>query len=165
MKKLGVKKSRIDGSGLFATEDIRKGEVVGYIHGPIVSFRAFTPTISKMMLNWIGASRYTWIDTSTSPFRFINHSCDPNVAIVTKRKVVAITDIPENTEIAMDYSLSESEPGWSIQCTCKSPHCRKHIGPIQTIPESTYKKFKRYISKPFQNVYERDVIHRRTAKR
>lgn len=164
MKKLGVKKSRINGSGLFATEKIKKGEVVGYIHGPTVSFRTFTPTISKMMLNWIGSGRYSWIDTTNSPFRYINHSCEPNVAIVTKRKVVALTDIPADTEITMDYSLSESEPGWSILCTCNTEHCRKHIGPIQSIPQSTYKRFKQHISKPFQKIYEHDVIHRRTAK-
>lgn len=165
MKRLGISKSRINGSGLFVTEDLKKGEIIGYIHGPIVSFRKFTPAISKSMLNWIGAGRYTWIDTTTSPFRFINHSCNPNVAIVTKRKVVALVDIPKNTEIVMDYSLSEAEPGWSIQCTCNSEHCRKNIGPIQTIPESTYRRFKRHISKSFQKVYEHDVIHRGVVNR
>lgn len=164
MKKLTVHKSRINGSGLFAKENVRKGEVIGYIHGKIHVFKQFTPEISRKMLNWIGAGRYSWIETTDSPFRFINHSCEPNVVIITKRKVIALKDIKANDEIVMDYSLTEAEPNWSISCTCESQNCRKKIGPIQTVPVSRFKKLQTYIPKPFQKIYEVDVIHKKTRK-
>lgn len=161
MKKLIIQKSRINGSGLFTSESIKKGEVVGYVHGPTKLFKAFTPESSKQTLNWIGASRYTWIDTTNSPFSFINHSCEPNVAIVTKRKVVAMKNITAGEELVMDYSFSEPGPDWEISCNCKSKDCRKKIGPINTVPKNIFKRYEHYIAKTFRDIYVRDVIHRK----
>lgn len=160
MKKLTVQKSRINGSGLFTSEAIKKGETVGYVHGPTKLFKGFTPENAKQTLNWIGASRYTWIDTTHSPFSFINHSCEPNVAIVTKRKVIAMKNIAAGEELVMDYSFSEPGPDWEITCNCKSAHCRNKIGPISTIPKSTFKRYEQYIAKAFRSIYLRDVMHR-----
>jgi len=155
MKKLHTKTSTINGVGLYSTVNIKKGETVGYIHGEIVVFREFTPKISKQMLNWIGVGRYSWINTDDSVFRFINHSCQPNVAIVTKRKVIAIKDIPRNEELMMDYSFTEAEPDWNIPtCSCKSANCRGNITPITKLSKHTYQKNKPHITKNFQRVYE-----------
>lgn len=150
--------SKLHGTGLFTTRNLSKGDHVVYIDGPVVVFKKFTPAISKRMLNWIGVSRYGWIDTSNSLFRFINHSCKPNVALVSKRKVIALKNIEANSEITMDYSLTEAEPGWSIQgCTCGSTECRKVIGPINTLPKKIYLKYLPYIPKKFQKIYTADA--------
>jgi len=151
------KPSQYDGEGLFVNKAYKKGDFIAYIKGPTHVFRTFTPEISENMLNWIGVSKYTWIDTTKSPFRKINHSCEPNVAQVSKRKVIAIKDIHAGEEITMDYSLTEAEPDWSIDCKCKSKQCRHKIGPITTIPRKTYRKYKQYIPKKFQEIYEASI--------
>ncbi len=153
MKKTRVDKSLINGKGLYITESAKKEEIIDYIHGDVHVFKKITPFISKKMLNWIGVGRHSWIDTSKSKFRFINHSCDPNVAIVTKRKVIAIKNLTPGTELLMDYSLTEAEDGWSITCNCNTKNCRKVIGPIQTIPKQVFQKYKKYIPKNFIRIY------------
>ncbi len=154
MKETYVGKSKVNGKGLYIGESTKKGEVIDYIHGDIHVFKSITPKISKMMMDWIGVGRYSWIDTSQSKFRFINHSCVPNVALVSKRKVIAIKNIPKNTELYLDYSLNEAEDGWSIKCACGTQKCRKIIGPIQTLPKATYSRYKKYIPKNFQRIFE-----------
>lgn len=153
-KQFYTDKSQITGVGLYVNRPYKKGETVGYVHGPTKVIRKFTCKISRTTLNWIGAGRYTWINTDDSMFRFINHSCNPNVAIVTKRKVIALTNIPANTEIVMDYSLTEAEEEWRMEpCLCGEKNCRGSIGPIMTVPKKTFKKFERYIPKNFRNIY------------
>jgi SET domain-containing protein len=154
MKKLYVDESKIIGKGLFTSTDISKGDFIAYIHGPIHVIRKYTPELSKNTVNWIGVGKFSWINTDKSQFRFINHSCDPNVAQVTKRKMVAIKDISAGEELSFDYSLTESEEGWMIKnCSCKSENCRGKIEAITTLPKSVYRKKEKYIPKNFKSLY------------
>ena len=154
MSDLYVAKSKISGKGIFTKHDIKKGQKIDVIHGPIVVFRRLTPQISKKMLNWIGVGRYSWIDTTNSKYKQINHSCDPSTAIVGKRTIIAIKNIPAGGEITMDYSLTEAEPGWGIQCTCGAKTCRKEIGPVYELPKALIRKHQDHMTKNFLKIYE-----------
>ncbi len=155
MKKLYVAKSKINGTGLFSSQQYRKGDFIEYIHGEKVLIKNFNRKISERTVNWIGASRYTWINTDNSNFRFINHSCEPNVAIKGERTVYALRHIHIGEEILMDYSLTECEEGWSIvNCNCGSKTCRKKIGPITSLNIETFKKLKPLIPIKFQLAYK-----------
>lgn len=161
MKKLYTKSSKINGTGLYTKQEIIKGETIAYIHGEIVVFRNFTPSVSRKMLDWIGVGRYSWINTDQSLFRFINHSCEPNTAIVTKRKVIALSHINAEEEITMDYSLTEAEPGWSIErCSCGAKKCRRTITPIIGLAREIYLKNKKHIPENFRKIYE-STVHRK----
>lgn len=157
MNRLYTKHSPINGNGLYTNETLNIGDHVGYVHGTVKVFRQLTPTISKKILDWIGVGRHSWIDTSDSEFKFINHSCDPNVALVTKRKVIAIKEIGKHEEITMDYSLTEAEANWSIKCNCQTKNCRKKIGPIQTLPKHVFNRYKHLIPPNFVKIY--NVAH------
>jgi hypothetical protein len=147
--------SKTDGVGLFVKKNYKKDDFIAYISGPIVHLPVLTPKIEKKIGNWIGASKHTWINTDNSPFRFINHSCDPNVAITTTRKVVATKDISQDSEITIDYSMTEADPTWSISpCCCKSKNCRKEITGISKLAPEVIEKNKKYISKKFLSIYE-----------
>ena len=155
MSKLYKEKSEVNGIGLFTSVSFKKGETVAYIHGPVHVFRTLTPKISRQTMNWIGVGKYSWINTEKSKFRYINHSCDPNTAQVTKRKVIALRDIAAGEELTLDYSLTEAEPGWLIpNCSCATKFCRDTISSITELPQSVYKKRKDYIPKNFQKIYE-----------
>lgn len=154
MSKLYRAKSTISGHGLYTNQPFKKGQTVAFIHGPVAVIRVFTKKISKETGNWIGVGRFSWINTDESMFRFINHSCEPNVALISKRKVVALKDIPPDTEITMDYSLTEAQPDWLLKnCKCGSKHCRVDIGPIQSLPNSVFIAKKKLIPKKFIKVY------------
>ena len=154
MSDLIVKKSNINGSGLFTKRTFKAGEKIAHISGEIHVFRKFTPEISERMMDWIGTGRFSWINTDDSIFRFINHSCEPTAYISGRRTVTALTDIDPETEITMDYSLTEAEPGWFISCHCGAKNCRGKIGPISSLSKSEFKKKKKYIPKNFQKIYE-----------
>ena len=53
----------------------------------------------------------------------------PNLAEV--RSVVNLEEIPEGTEISIDYSTTESDPDWQMKCCCLSPSCRGELLAIQ----------------------------------
>lgn len=155
MKELYVDKSKIHGVGLHVREGAKKGEKIATISGPVHIFREFPKEVSKKMVDWIGVGRYSWIDTSKSPFRFINHSCDPNVVIVGKRTVKALKNIAPGEEITMDYSITEAEPDWKIEnCQCKTKYCRGTIESIYKLDKKTIRRYLPNIPKNFQKVYE-----------
>jgi len=165
MSKIQVEQSKLHGKGLMATRDIEEGEFLGYVSGPIVEIRNFTKALSKKTLDWIGVGRYTWINTDKSIFRYINHSCNPNSALVSKRTVRAIKPIKKGEEVTMDYSLTEAEEGWYINCKCKSKNCRHKILRISELPKNIFEKNKKNIPNNFVKIYEVDngksVIHKK----
>lgn len=58
------------------------------------------------------SDRYLW--------RFLNHSCRPNAAIVN-RVLVARTAIPAGAEVTFDYNTTEYEIAAPFKCGCG--HC------------------------------------------
>lgn len=152
MKHIYVATSKIHGLGLRAGENIKKGEIIRPITGEI---KFFVPKNKKDSLsnpNWIGVDINTWIDPD-EPYKFINHSCDPNSGIRGKTDVVAIKDIAEGEEITIDYSTIECDERWEMECNCGSKKCRKKIRSIQFLPRKVFESYLPYINTVFQKVY------------
>ena len=87
-----VKKSKIHGKGLFSTEKISKGIVLGTCK---------TKKTKK-------TNMYTlWVDDKprdiTCDFKYINHSKKPNVAYYDDYTVVALKKIKRGEELTHDY--------------------------------------------------------------
>ncbi len=87
-----VKKSKIHGKGLFSTEKISKGTVLG---------KCKTRKTKK-------TNMYTlWSDDKprdvTCDFKYINHSKKPNVAYYDDYTVVALKKIKPGEELTHDY--------------------------------------------------------------
>lgn len=157
VKKLFVKNSKINGSGLFANRSFKKGEFIEYIKGPTqrIDIYNMSKELAKKSLNWIGYSKEVWINTDHSPFRFINHSCDPSAAVLTKRKVYALRDINAGDEITMDYSLNDADHFWTINnCRCGAKNCRGTIRSIQHLDNKIFIKKRQLIQQVFQRVYK-----------
>jgi SET domain len=68
------------------------------------------------------------------PWRFMNHSCDPNCAIID-RMVVAIMPIHPGDELTFDYNSNEDEMAQPFECDCGAAQCagwisgRAHASP------------------------------------
>lgn len=56
------------------------------------------------------------------PWRFLNHSCDPN-ARVEGRMLVALRPIAEGEQITFDYTTTESSMAEPFDCMCGSKEC------------------------------------------
>ncbi len=87
-----VKNSKIHGKGLFSTEKISKGTILG------------TCKTKKTKKN----NMYTlWVEDQprdiTCDFKYINHSAKPNVVYYDDYTVVAIRKIKQGEELTHDY--------------------------------------------------------------
>lgn len=151
--KIHVAKSGLHGKGLFASQDIKKGETVFIIKGKKIKFLIDSKEKAKKAgLNWVGISKNEWRDPSFHCVYF-NHSCDANTAIRGHVTVVALRNIKKGEEVTFDYSTTEADIFWRFKCNCGAKNCRKVVESIQFLPEKTYKRYMPYIPKYFRKVY------------
>jgi SET domain-containing protein len=119
-----VRESRIEGKGVFAIRDFKKGETV--IKWDIS--RQITPAEAelasaedKRYLAYRGGK----IIVQQVPAKYVNHCCDPNTYVVDFCDV-ALRDINAGEEITSDYS-DDLAPNEMMICLCGSRNCRKTI--------------------------------------
>ena len=116
-----VKESKIEGKGVFAARDFKKGEVVLDWSDSLI----FTPEQAKKLPE--EDKKYIYYDRNKrvlvkSPARFVNHSCDPNTFICNFCGI-AKRDIKKGEEITEDYS-KENNPDLKLECNCGSKNCK-----------------------------------------
>lgn len=161
MKKISILKSKIHGRGIFAAEYIKRAERIQYIRGKRAMMKTRNKKDSKEIAHWIGLGRFSWIRTEGTPFRYINHSCDPNAAIMGTKTLIALKDIDSGEEITIDYSMTDADPHWSIKCKCGSKECRKYIRAIYTVPPEVFERHLPYIPKFFRKLYIRKRLRQK----
>ncbi|MCI0551891.1 MAG: SET domain-containing protein-lysine N-methyltransferase [Anaerolineae bacterium] len=129
MRKVVVKESPINGLGVFALEDISKGEAVLAIDDSRVVTPENPLDTSKGELEYHCDYIADRVTLMQYPERHINHSCDPNTFVRTIhriRYVFALRPIFALEEIAYDYCINGfGDVIW--ECNCESTRCRKTI--------------------------------------
>lgn len=128
------------GTGVVASVPLAAGAVACRFHGRIVPFAALPHSEIRHAL-WLDSDR--WL-IAEAPARFINHSCDPNCALVDDPHdpdaalVVAARAIAAGEEITFAYdrvgadelAANKNNPAyawhadWTFQCRCGAPICR-----------------------------------------
>ena len=155
MKKLYTGKSAINGTGIFVGEPVKKGEHIAFIQGAYKEKKTKNNRDAKTIPTWYGITDTIWIDPGKTIWRFFNHSCDPNTAIVGTKKLVARKNIKKDEEITFDYSMTDGDLYWEMPCTCGAKNCRKVITSIQRIPEKTFRAHFPLIPKYFVKLRKR----------
>jgi len=120
-----IKKSGIEGMGVFALRDFKKGEVVYSFEKGRIADAIDTQNISKeesRYLDKIGDNEFEIIEP---PARYVNHSCDPNID-EKERAAYALRDIKQGEEITIDYDkIAYLEK--PFECHCGSKNCRGFV--------------------------------------
>lgn len=127
------------GRGLFAGEQIAPGTEILQLTGSRLTLnevRAKGPVPAANALQ-IGIDRYLDLD---EPGRFINHSCEPNAAVMRDTTIVAIRHVAPAEEIRFDYSTTISD-GWTMACLCGAENCRGVVAAFQLLPESLRRRY------------------------
>jgi uncharacterized protein len=136
-----VRKSRIQGRGVFATRDIAEGErIVEYVgarmtHDEADQLCPDDEATGRHHTFLFAVDDRMCIDGSRdgNDARFINHSCDPNCDVVIARQRVfvhALRDIEEGEELLYDYwymtdeSYTMDDLRRIYPCKCGSDACR-----------------------------------------
>ena len=92
-----VADSEIHGLGLFASEAIARGRVIGYLRGKP------TRRDGDYVL-WVSATEGFEVSCH---LRYINHSDQPNACYYDDFSVVALRDIQPGEEITHDYGCAD----------------------------------------------------------
>jgi uncharacterized protein len=136
--RLELRPSPTHGTGMFATDLIREGEVV-MIWGGTLYVRADLKA-GKVP----GDTSYSFIEEDVllaapgdGMDYFVNHSCDPSVWMADRTTVVARRDIQPGEEITGDYVVWESDPSYTVDpCMCGTEYCRgRFTGDDWRLPE------------------------------
>lgn len=114
--KMRIAPSKVHGVGVFATRDIKKGEVLystmfpKAFKIPFGSFGKLFPEVKQLILERnplvVGGGAFMWPDVHTQAY--MNHSDTPNVDAVMD---FALEDIKAGEELFEDYRKIE---GWEI---------------------------------------------------
>lgn len=129
--KVEVRSSGIEREGLFAKDDIKKGELIFCKSGHIVSEKKAREYESRLGGYSLTLLDNLWLSPTTADevadiAIHINHSCDPNVGPDGQVTFVAIRDIKANEELVYDYAMTTAYE-YELQCRCGSNLCRKII--------------------------------------
>jgi len=129
--KIEVRRSNLEGLGVFAIEKINKDELVAIKAGHIVTSQQLAQISSIVgdLALQIEDDLYLSPSTKAEIERmsiFINHSCDPNVGFNGNIVYVAIRDIEPGQELLHDYSMERSD-NYSLDCLCGTELCRGKV--------------------------------------
>jgi hypothetical protein len=116
--------ARINGEyRLYAAESIQAGELLFTIEG-VLTVRPSRYSIQ------VGPQTHVEIPPGTPLeeqfdrmfWRFLNHSCDPNL-VIRGRDVVALRAIRAMEELSFNYLTTEFEMAVPFECHCGAPSC------------------------------------------
>jgi len=144
-KKLVVKSTGKYGKGIFAGEDIRKGEVIYVLSGERMNLAEMISRVNskkEYIDDPLQIGKRTYIDLDTFSHTF-NHNCDPNAGIRKNSELFALRDIKKGEEITYDYSATIAPTKWHMKCKCGSHKCRKILSDVRSIPKGQLEKYKK----------------------
>ena len=145
MSNLIIKKSKIQGNGVFSQKIFKKGEKVFKFSDKIIKIKHQPGCNCSICHRCIQVGKSIWLYPKRGSYGWnINHSCNPNCGIKGK-SIVAMKKIKSNEEITIDYSTSTCDAGWKLNCGCKSKNCRKIIRSIQFLQKSLGRKYENFI--------------------
>ncbi|MEK6896996.1 MAG: SET domain-containing protein-lysine N-methyltransferase [Nanoarchaeota archaeon] len=147
-------KSKIEGLGVIAIENISKGEIVGILGGIIIPISDISDYWKKMGHVGIQIDDSFWIaPTSRKELEetgVFNHSCEPNCGFSNQITLIAIKDINKGEELTFDYAFSESKMD-EFKCNCGSENCRKIIKQTDWKNLVIQKRYLKYFSPYLKN--------------
>jgi len=151
-EKFELKESKIQGKGIFATKNYKKGDFVVKLTGKKIKWKYNEKKDRDHCANWFGIGKDLWIDPDF-PLARINHSCNPNIGIKGVIMFYALRYIKKGEELTFDYSISEEESDWIMKCKCGAKNCRGKMTSIQFLSDKTFINYLPYIPRYFQKVY------------
>ena len=149
--KVEIRNISLNGKGLFAKQDIKKGEMV-FIKGGYLLTRkqifssgvinSYFPISDDYFLGALSKEGEEDIKL------YENHSCNPNCGIRGEITFVAMRDIKKGEELTTDYAFIDNEE-YSFNCTCDEKNCRKLITgfdwKIKALQDKYYDYFAQYL--------------------
>ena len=128
---VAVRRSAIDGFGVFAAEDMPARRKIGEIRGESISVaeaRRRARGQARIMIVEVSARKAIDASASTDPMRFTNHACRPNARLQIRDGRVefySLRSIRTGEEITVDYGQTHHEG--TLRCRCGAPGCERWL--------------------------------------
>lgn len=155
--KVEIRTNSLNGKGIFAKDNIKKGEIVFIKGGHILTrdeifssgvINSYFPISDEYFL---GATNK---DEEDQIKLYQNHSCNPNIGLHGEITFIAMRDIEKDEELTVDYAFIDNED-YSFECTCGSNNCRKTITgfdwKIKELQDKYYEYFAQYLKDKIDN--------------
>jgi SET domain-containing protein len=159
LENVAIKESNIQGVGIFALKDFKKGEVIlDYDDSDVVTDESKLSLRDHLYnLDYLANGR---IVRMKEPERSRNHSCDPNSYdknIDGIRRLVAMRDIKAGEEITGDQAMNGYNDG-DYECHCGSENCREiSQGNFFKLPRDIQVKYLPYLEDWFKNEHRDEI--------
>ena len=117
------------GSGVFALEPIKEGELVAVWGGRVVGIdtaMSLSPFMRRYVVQ-VEDRQYLAPLETIDPADCINHCCRANCGLKGQITLVAMRDIAVGEEICFDYATTDSSRFLEFECTCGHPSCRGRV--------------------------------------
>jgi SET domain-containing protein len=158
--KAAVRKSPIQGRGLFAVESIAQGEIVCIKGGHIFdrdTLSRLTKTLGPAEIQiaenlFIGPLEESEREGSMI---FSNHSCEPNIGVQGQIVFVALRDIRPGEELTHDWATTDDDD-YEMECNCGAGSCRKLITGQDWQRKDLQEKYAGYMSSYLMEKVRRD---------
>lgn len=135
------------GRGVFALKCFKPREMIGPIHGTVIRDPAYQSEYCMEI-------DQKYVLEPDSPFRYVNHSCSPNCALVQVTApwngivpiegeiwLEVLTEIATGEQITIDYAWPATS---AIPCRCGSPECRGWIVAADQVDQVSSKSPRSY---------------------
>jgi len=159
MNSVEIRKSSIQGTGVFAQKNFLAGDVVLNIDDSHVVTDQMTLTNEDWEFNCDFLDNGKIIRMQ-EPERSINHSCEPSTYVKTidgVRKVIAMKNISEGGEITYDYAINGENEG-TFSCHCGSKQCRKiYNGNFFKLPKDRQREYLPFLDDWFRNKHRVEI--------
>lgn len=121
------------GIGLFAGEDIHKGEKILHFEGRVGKDEDTNPESMQI-------DEDLFLESTIGIDDYINHSCEPNCFVDWNTfDLIAMRDIKKDEEITINYNTFEYDlinmvKNCSFKCLCGSKNCYKEVKGFRYLP-------------------------------
>ena len=114
------------GHGSFAIQPIPAGSLVACFGGTPLSLADFARHPDEQRSRSIQIDHDTFVlgPPMREPGDSVNHSCEPNLGLVSATRLVARRDIAVGEELTYDYATSDSVAYDEFHCACATQSCR-----------------------------------------
>jgi len=148
--KTEIRKSKKQGRGFFAIDDIRKDEILAIRSGHIVQLDEAIRLDKEVGDFSLQISDDHFLCPKTKEeldniALYINHSCDPNVGMDGQINYASMRDIKAGEELCLDYAMAMTTD-YSLECNCGSDNCRGKITGSDWKNKKLQKKYGHYFA-------------------
>ena len=156
-EKVEIRDKSLNGKGIFAKENIKKGEIVFIKGGHILTRNQIFS--SGVINSYFPISDEYFLGATNKEEEKIklyqNHSCNPNVGLHGEITFVAMRDINNDEELTVDYAFIDNEE-YKFECTCGSENCRRIVTgfdwKIKELQDKYYDYFAQYLKDKIDEV-------------